>query len=208
MLSAILIALALMQQPQAPTVSETPTAAAKATPVTADDDLSAKLLKVKRIYVESFGDDPVARQVQAMVVASLTESKKFSVTENKDRADAVLKGSGIEKTSQELHAYKDSTSAGVAGGGVDALGAGGFGAAGAGISDSSAATETIHEARVSVRLIDKDGDVLWATTQESKGAKYKGASADVADKVVKQLLRDVTKLAKATAAPAETTKQN
>lgn len=207
MFSAILIALALLQQPQAATVSETPTAAQPA-PVVAEDDLSGKLLKVRRIYVESLGDDPVARQVQAMVVASLTESKKFIVTENKDRADAVLKGSGIEKTSQELHAYKDSTSAGVAGGGVDAFGAGGFGAAGAGISDSSAATETIHEARVSVRLIDKDGDVLWATTQESKGAKYKGSSADVADKVVKQLLRDVAKLAKAASASAETTKQN
>ena len=38
------------------------------------------------------------------------------------------------------------------------------------------------------------GDVLWSTTQESKGAKYKGANADAADKVVKQLLRDLDKV--------------
>ncbi len=44
-----------------------------------------------------------------------------------------------------------------------------------------------------MRLVDKDGDVIWATTQESRGAKYKGASADVADKIVKQLLRDAQK---------------
>ena len=55
-------------------------------------------------------------------------------------------------------------------------------------------TETINEARVAVRLIDQDGDVIWTSTQESKGAKYKGASADVADKCVKQLLRDIGKL--------------
>jgi hypothetical protein len=38
------------------------------------------------------------------------------------------------------------------------------------------------------------GDVLRSTTQESKGARYKGANADAADKVVKQLLRDLDKL--------------
>ena len=38
------------------------------------------------------------------------------------------------------------------------------------------------------------GDVIWSTTQESKGAKYKGANADSADKVVRQLLRDLDKL--------------
>ena len=44
-----------------------------------------------------------------------------------------------------------------------------------------------------VRLVDADGDVIWSTTQESLGAKFKGASADVADKVVKQLLADIEK---------------
>ena len=44
-----------------------------------------------------------------------------------------------------------------------------------------------------VRLVDADGDVIWSTTQESLGAKFKGASADVADKIVKQLLADIEK---------------
>jgi len=63
-----------------------------------------------------------------------------------------------------------------------------------GTSDSVAATETINDARVAVRLVASDGDVIWATTKESKGAKYKGASADVADMIVVQLLRDLQKL--------------
>jgi hypothetical protein len=63
-----------------------------------------------------------------------------------------------------------------------------------GTSDSSVNTETVNEARIAIRLVDPDGDVIWTSTQESKGAKYKGSSADVADKCVKQLLRDVEKL--------------
>jgi len=207
MICSTLLVLALLQQPQA-TVTDQPATATQPAQTQSDDDVSVRLLRIRRIYVESFGDDPVAKQVQAMVVASLTDSKKFIVTENKERADAILKGSGVEKTSQEFRSYKDSTSAGVAGGGIDSFGSGAFGAAGAGISDSSTSTETINDARVSVRLVDHEGDVLWATTQESKGAKYKGATADVADKVVKELLRDVAKLAKASSGTSTATKQN
>jgi curli biogenesis system outer membrane secretion channel CsgG len=172
----------------------------------AEADIGQRLLGVKRIYVESFGDDTVSKQLQAMIVASLTESKHFIVTENEEKADAVLKGSGLEKTSQELHAYSDSTAVGTAAGShsgsvggyvhngtgsVSGTSSGGFAAHSAAISDSAANTETINDARVAVRLVDRDGDVIWTTTQESKGAKYKGASADVAEKVVKQLLRDL-----------------
>jgi hypothetical protein len=73
---------------------------------------------------------------------------------------------------------------------------------------SNSSITTVNDARASVRLVNSDDDVIWTTTQESKGAKYKGASADVADKIVKQLLWDVEKLqtrgptAPATAAPA------
>jgi hypothetical protein len=128
-----------------------------------------------------------------------------------------LKGTGLEKTSQEVHAYNDSTAAGAAAGGhsgsvsgswvngtgsVSGSSSGGFASRAAAISDSSLNTETINDARVAVRLVDRDGDVIWTTSQESKGAKYKGASADVADKVVKQLMRDLDKLTKKSTAPS------
>ena len=41
-----------------------------------------------------------------------------------------------------------------------------------------------------MRLVNKDGDVIWSTTQESTGGKFRGASADVADKVVQTLKDD------------------
>lgn len=177
--------------------------------VTVEADDPAALLKMKRIYVDSFGDDTTSRELQSMIVSSLVATKRFKVTENRDKADAILKGVALEKTSQELHGYGESTSVGTAGGGshgevsgsvingngsISGSSSGGFIARHMGTSDSSVHTETINDARIAIRLVTPDGDVIWTTTQESKGAKYKGASADVADQCIKQLLRDVTKL--------------
>lgn len=183
-----------------------------ATATNLDAELGMKLLKIRRIYVDSFGEDPVAKQLQAMVIASLAESKKFIITENKERSDAVLKGTGLEKTSQELHAISEGTAVGaaaashsgsVSGSVVNGVGSVSGSSSGSALArqmavqDAQASTETINDARVAVRLVAQDGDVIWATTKDSKGAKYKGASADVADQVVKQLMRDLEKLEKA-----------
>jgi len=168
---------------------------------TTDAELAGKVLKVRRIYVESFGDDKASKILQAMVINSLAASKRFILTENKEKADAVLKGTAIEKTSQEVHASGEATTvAGAAGtisGSANRSSASVTGASvahAASIEDSVLATETIDRAAVAVRLVAADGDLIWATTQESKGAKFKGASADVADKVVKQLLHDIERL--------------
>jgi curli biogenesis system outer membrane secretion channel CsgG len=187
-----------------------PTAAKNPMP---DSDDPSALLKVKRIYVDSFGDDVISKELQSMVVSSLVGTKRFKVTENREHADAVLKGVALEKSSQELHAYGEATSVGAASGGghseisgsggaISGSSSGGFIARHMGTSDSSVNTETINEARIAIRLVNADGDVIWTTTQESKGAKYKGASADVADMCVKQLLRDVAKLEGSSSAPA------
>jgi curli biogenesis system outer membrane secretion channel CsgG len=213
MIHALFFACLLLQQATAaPATSSQVQAAAAPTRVSVPADLA----KVKRIYVDSFGDDPISKEMQSMIVSALVASKRFTVTENRNRADAVLKGVALEKTSQELHAYGDSTAVGGAAGSqhgeVNAISGssnGSFVAHHAGISDSSVNTETIDRARVAIRLVNADGDVIWTTTQESKGAKYKGASADAADMCVKQLVRDVAKLEVGTApqpaaAPAPT----
>jgi len=170
------------------------------------------LSQIKRIYVESFGDDPVSKDMEAMVVDSLTNSKAFTVTENRDKADAILKGSTLEKTSQEAHSYSDGTAVGTVHGSSFAnlygtvpgtvSGSSSAVVSGTHMADatSTSSVTTANDARASVRLVNSDGDVIWTTTQESKGAKYKGASADVASKIVKQLIWD---LAKPVAAPTK-----
>jgi hypothetical protein len=180
-----------------------------------DAELTAKLLKAKRIFIESFGEDAINKSLHAIVIDALRASKRFIVTENREKADLILKGTALEKTSQELHAIGSATAvAGAAGGSssssisgsathnsssLSGSSSGGFRAGAAKIDDSQASTETINDARLAVRLISPDGDVVWSTAQESRGAKYKGATADVADKVVKQLIRDLDRLTKATA---------
>jgi len=77
---------------------------------TTDEEISAKFAKIKRVYVESFGDDQPSKQAQAMVIDALTKSHRFIVTEKKETADAILKGVGLEKSSQELHASSEATS--------------------------------------------------------------------------------------------------
>jgi hypothetical protein len=176
-----------------------------------DAELAGKVLKVRRIYVESFGEDKNSQILQAMVINSLAASKRFIITENKEKADAVLKGTAIEKTSQEVHAIGESTAVAGAAGAVSGSAnrssasiSGASVAHAAGIEDSQLTTETIDRAAVAVRLIAADGDLIWSTTQESKGAKFKGASADVADKVVKQLLHDIEKIEKANGEKSKT----
>ena len=126
-----------------------------------------------------------------MVVDAIRSTKRFIVTENKDKADLFLKGTALEKTSQELHALGSAVT--VAGASANRHAASAHQAS---TADSQTNTETINDARASVRLVSKDGDVVWSTTQESTGAKYKGSTADVAGKIVKQLLRDIAKLEK------------
>jgi curli biogenesis system outer membrane secretion channel CsgG len=146
---------------------------------------------VKRIFVDSFGDDAVSKELQSMIVSALVATNQFKVPENRERADAILKGVAIEKTSQELHSYSKGTAVASRNGA-------------AAIKDSSANTETVQEAKIAVRLVDPNGDVIWTSTQESKGAKYKGSSADAADKCVKQLLRDIDRLKNSSAQPSST----
>jgi hypothetical protein len=175
------------QQPQKPP---------EPAPSSADEDIGRKLLKVRRICVDSFGDDQLSRQLHAMVINALSESKRFTITEKCEKADAVLRGVSSEHIHQEAHSSSEETSVGTSGAASN-LGSSASRSAHVGIADSTHSTETINDAHLAVRLVDEDsGDVIWATTQESSGAKYKSAIADAADKVVKKLLRDLEKFEK------------
>jgi len=178
LLSSLLLApLAAAQQAQQP--QQPPSAAAP----TMDPEIATKLLSVHRICVESFGEDKTSKQLEAMVINALSETKKFIITENCAKADATLKGVGTEQIHQEQHSSSESVGVGASG-------------QSANLSDSSHATETIFDVHFAVRLVAPDGDVIWSTTQESNGAKYKSAGPDAADKVVKRLIWDLEALQK------------
>lgn len=211
----LLISVLFFQQapPAAPPKPASDPHPQQATPA---EEMGQELLMVRRIFVEKFGDDAISKELQSMVITALSKSGSFIVTENREKADAVLKGSAMQTQSQELHAIGESTAVGTAAGGHSASVSGSvYGGSGTisgsssgavvarslGTGDSQTSTETIDHAQLAVRLVNKDGDVVWTTTQESKGAKYKGAAADVADKVVKDLLYQIQKLKKKDAQP-------
>lgn len=161
-----------------------------------DEDPVTGLLQVKRLYVERLQGGESAAQIRDMIVSSLQRSRLFVITENEQRADAVLKGSAEDMIFTDTF----QTSEGVNGrasfsGGTDRQSSSSYTrgpsmSAGVGDNESTRIAERKHEALAAVRIVAKDGDVLWATTQESMGAKFRGASADVAEKVLKQLLAD------------------
>jgi hypothetical protein len=159
------------------------------------------LARVRRIYIERLGGGSDSDQMRDMIIAAVQNSKLFLITDNVERADATLRGSSDDKIFTEEHNSSDSIGLhATSGSGSSANNATGIGTSsrqnsGAGISDSETShiKERRHEASASMRLIDSNGDVIWSTTQESSGGKFRGAMADVADKVARQLAEDTRK---------------
>lgn len=154
------------------------------------------LTKVKRVHIEKLGGDQTAAQIRDMIINALQAANVFVVTENPERADAVLRGSAEDQVFTDTFQSSEGVNAraSISGGtGTTRVSSSRRAAASAGIglTESEKIVERKHEAMAAVRLVDSNGDVIWSTTQESLGAKFKGASADVADKVVKQLLADI-----------------
>src|SRR5271168_3926590 len=58
------------------------------------DASAARLAKVRRIYVDTLTGGDAALQIRDLLMTSLQNSKLFIITEDEDKADAVLKGSG------------------------------------------------------------------------------------------------------------------
>ncbi|MCC6295041.1 MAG: hypothetical protein IT164_20480 [Bryobacterales bacterium] len=160
------------------------------------EDPIVGLLEIKRLYIEKLDGGESAAQIRDMIVGSLHRSGLFIITENRERADAELKGSAEDmiftdtfQTSEGINGRASFTS-GTNRTSSSQYNRGPAMSAGVGDNESTRIAERKHEAIAAVRIVGKDGDVLWATTQESLGAKFRGASADVAEKVLKQLQAD------------------
>jgi len=152
------------------------------------------LLEVKRIYVAPLVGGVGAASLRELLIASLDSSKLFLITDNPDRADAILKGAGDDQTFTDTFDIDQGLNAreslGV-GSGRTRSSSGGSAGLGIGDIESRHTRERKHEAYATVRLCNREGDVLWSTTQESPGGKFRGASPDVAAKVARQLTVDV-----------------
>jgi hypothetical protein len=157
-----------------------------------------QLLVIHRVYVDRLTGGETAAQMRDMLVSSLEGTKLFVITENQERADAFLRGAAEDLVFTELHSSSEGINARTnLGTSRSARGYNGLGSSesingglGVGETESSHVEERKHEAVAAVRLVNKDGDVIWSTTQESQGGKFRRASTDVADRITKKLIED------------------
>ena len=166
-----------------------------------EDVSAAELAKVRRIYIDILTGGDAALQIRDLLMTSLQNSKQFIITENEEKADAVLKGSGGDEVFIDSFQSSDSLNAhSQMGGGVNGNSRttqSRYMGISVGENESRHTEERKHEAIVTVRLVNTDGDVIWSATAESLGGKFLGASADVADKIAKRLVSDYKEAKKA-----------
>lgn len=175
------------------------------------EDMSGQLLVVKRVYVDRLTGGETAAQMRDLLISSLQNSKLFILTENQDRADVIMRGAAEDLIFTDAFSASDGinmrgASASSSGSGTSSRynsASSGFNersgrsvSVGIGENESTNIKERKHEALATVRLVNKEGDVIWSTTQESTGAKFRGASADVADRITRQLIADYERLRK------------
>jgi hypothetical protein len=161
-------------------------------PAPIEEGCLRQLLTVKRVFVDHLTGGETAAQMRDILISALEGSRLFIVTENPERADATIRGAAEDLVFTEVHTSSDSINAhaNIGTGRTTSTSRGQSAGVGLGESESDHAADRRHEAIAAVRLVNKDGDVIWATTQESLGARFHGASADVADKITTKLKDD------------------
>jgi hypothetical protein len=150
-----------------------------------------QLLGVKRVYVDRLTGGETAAQMRDILISVMASADLFVLTENPDRADVTMRGAAEDLVFTDQHTTNDSINARAnVGSGKSANQRPVSAGLGLGENESEHSVERRHEAIAAVRLVNKDGDVIWSTTQESLGARFRGASADVADKITEKLKED------------------
>ena len=181
------VAAAAQQSSQQPAPAVAPPA-----PAMVEESGLRQLLTVRRVYVDRLTGGETAAQMRDILISALEGSKLFVLTENQERADTILHGAAEDLVFTDTHSSNDSINAhaNVGTGRSTSSSRGSSAGVSLGENESDHSTERRHEAIAAVRLVNKDGDVIWATTQESLGAKFRGASADVAEKITGKLKDD------------------
>lgn len=165
-----------------------------------------QILEIRRVFVDQLTGGAPANQMRDLLIASLQGARLFIITEDEKNADAFLRGAADEDVFTENHIIDESITGRVGmsrgrGGSSTRTRDTDSGSVSIGERESSRIQERRHEAMATVRLVMKNGDVVWSTTQESAGAKFRGAGADVANKIARQLALDMERARRTAARP-------
>ena len=78
---------------------------------TPEEEAAQQLAKVRRIYISVLTGGDAALQIRDLLMTSLQRSKQFIITEDEDKADAVLKGSGDDDVFTDTHQSSEGINA-------------------------------------------------------------------------------------------------
>jgi hypothetical protein len=166
--------------------------------VSPEEEATTQLAQVRRIYIDILTGGDEALKIRDLLMTSLKGSKQFIITEDEDRADATLKGAGCDEVFTDTFQSSEGINAHSQLGTGSSAGTRNYASSSSnrniglsiGENESRRTEERKHGALATVRLVNRDGDVIWSATAESFGGKFLGASADVADKIAKRLVVD------------------
>jgi hypothetical protein len=70
-----------------------------------------QLRSVRRVFVDRLTKGETAAQIRDILISSLDGSKLFVLTENQERADAILRGAAEDLVFTEVHTSSDNLNA-------------------------------------------------------------------------------------------------
>src|SRR5579859_8020876 len=81
------------------------------TPAALEDGGLRELRNVRRVYVDRLTGGETAAQMRDILISSLEAARIFKVTENEERADAILRGAAEDLVFTDTHSSSDSIDA-------------------------------------------------------------------------------------------------
>src|SRR3954463_11142898 len=76
-----------------------------------EDSNLRELLNIRRVYVDRLTGGETAEQMRDILITTMQGSKLFIVTENQERADAILRGAAEDLVFNESHSSSEGINA-------------------------------------------------------------------------------------------------
>jgi len=149
-------------------------------PSTARSQNAERLSQVKKVYVDSLGDNRRASEMRSQIVRRLGKSQDVRVVQNATDADAVIKGTEQIWTTGEVSLSPRSRSV----------------------------NQSVYEGFLSVELVGKNHQTLWSYLVTPSKFRWGSIIEDLAAQLVSRLLADVKQRSQPEESSASATPQD
>ncbi|MFN9430837.1 MAG: hypothetical protein ACK6DX_11900 [Acidobacteriota bacterium] len=123
---------------------------------------------------------------------ALLQTRRFRLVENCSKADFILKGSIVERADMRSRSEQESAglaSAAARGASTPTSSSVIAAVVASGGSEALSSIETKRQVTLTARLVDRQGEVILALTQDSDASKGKSAFAEASAKLAREIQR-------------------